>query len=189
MHKKTALLVIDVQLGMFQSTKKTPYQAHEFLKRLSSLINAARAHGVPVIYVQHASKRGPFVPGKPGWAIHPDIVPHAGEPVVGKRTPDSFKDTELKSVLDKLDVHRLIVTGMQTEYCVDTTTRSAFSHNYDVVVVTDAHSTFDTAQLPAERIVAHHNATLQVFARVASCEDVLHEWSELKHRRNTLTLH
>jgi aminoglycoside 6'-N-acetyltransferase len=180
MHSKTALLVIDVQMGMFQSLKKKPYLGDEFLERLSKLISAARASDVPVVYVQHTSKRGPFVPGKPGWAIHPDIAPHPGESVVEKQTPDSFKNTELKLVLDNLGVHRVIITGMQTEYCVDTTTRSAFSHDYEVVVVSDAHSTFDTDQLPAESIVAHHNATLQVFAQVASSAEILQEWSELK---------
>ncbi|HUO61640.1 MAG TPA: cysteine hydrolase family protein [Candidatus Acidoferrales bacterium] len=180
MHKNTALLVIDVQLAMFQSSKKKPYLGDEFLARLSKLLHAARSVGVPVVYVQHSSKRGPFVPGKPGWAIHPEIAPHPGEPVVDKHTPDSFKNTELKSVLDELGVHRLIIAGMQTEYCVDTTTRSAFSHDYEVVLVGDGHSTFDTAQLPAESIVAHHNATLHAFARVATSKDILHELSELK---------
>jgi nicotinamidase-related amidase len=181
MHKKSALLVIDVQLGMFQSLKKKPYLAEDFLKRLSKLLRAARAAKVPVVYVQHASKHGPFVPGKPGWAIHPEIAPQHGEPVVGKSTPDSFKNTELNSVLSELDVHRLIIAGMQTEYCVDTTARSAFSHDYEVVLVKDGHSTFDTAELPAERIVAHHNSTLDAFARVMSSDEILHEWSELKH--------
>ena len=63
------------------------------------------------------------------------------------------------ATLKDLGVKELLITGLQTEYCVDTACRAALSHGYDVVLVEDGHSTGD-ADLPAEEIVRHHNALL-----------------------------
>jgi nicotinamidase-related amidase len=155
-----ALLVIDVQ--MFGFGKDSPVHAGELLlANIGGLIARARAAGVPVIYVQHCGAAGEIdEPGAPAWEIHPAIAPAEDEPVVQKRHPDAFQETTLLQELESRDVKRLVVAGMQTEYCVDTTCRRAYSLGYDVVLAEDAHSTWDTENLTAPQIIAHHNATL-----------------------------
>lgn len=155
-----ALLVIDVQ--MFGFGEDSPVHAGEsLLSNVGDLIARARARSVPVIYVQHCGAEGEIdEPGAPAWEIHPAIAPVEGEPVVQKRHPDAFQETTLLQELESRNVERLIVAGMQTEYCVDTTCRRAYGLGYDVTLAKDAHSTWDTEHLTAPQIIAHHNATL-----------------------------
>ncbi len=157
-----ALVVIDVQLGMFDAPGEPPVPGGErLLERIRGLIGEAREAGAPVIYVQHCDEAGGLLEeGNEGWKVHPLIAPHDGEPVVKKRTPDSFLDTTLREELGSRNVESLVLVGVQTEVCVDTTCRRAFSLGYDVTLVKDAHGTWDNDQLSAARIIAHHNAVL-----------------------------
>ena len=77
-----------------------------------------------------------------------------------KTTPDSFLRTDLQALLSARGVSELIVCGMHTEFCVDTTTRSAAAHGYAVILAADAHTTHDKAHASAAQIRVHHNATL-----------------------------
>lgn len=62
--------------------------------------------------------------------------------------------------LQRLGVTDLVICGMQSEFCVDTTTRRAYSMGYSSVLVQDAHSTFGNANFSGEEIVRHHNSVL-----------------------------
>lgn len=121
----------------------------------------ARTAGIPIIYVQHNGYSGhPLEPGSDGWPIHPAIAPAEGELIVGKSTPDSFHETTLQQELTNRGITKLVVTGIQTELCVDTTCRRAKSLGYETTLVTDAHSTWNSRTLTAPQIIAHHNAAL-----------------------------
>jgi nicotinamidase-related amidase len=157
----TALLIIDVQLGMFDESDCV-YKGSGLLDTLKTLIAQARASRTPIIYIQH-NGGGPghrLWPANPGWSIHPDILPAGGDVIIHKDHPDSFQETALQAELAKLGIRRLIVTGIQTEYCVDTTCRRAYSLGYDVTLVQDGHTTWDTDILKASQIIDHHNQTL-----------------------------
>lgn len=161
MGNGTALLVIDVQVGMFDGPGGPVYDARRLLGNIGAVIRKAREAGSPVIYIQHCDDPGePLEPGARGWEIHPSVAPLDGEAVIQKRTPDSFHETNLRRELDAKGINSLILVGMQTECCVDTTCRRAFSMGYDVVLVKDAHGTWDTGELSAGRIIAHHNGVL-----------------------------
>ncbi|MFW9847405.1 MAG: cysteine hydrolase family protein [Candidatus Thorarchaeota archaeon] len=157
---ETALLVIDMQLGNFQG--ESPIEnGIELLHNVNALINKARTSNVPVFYIMNRGSEGdPDEPDTEGWEIHPEIAPLDDEVIVEKATPDAFHETILKQNLEELDVSRLIVAGLQTEYCIDTTCRRASLLGYDVVLVNDAHSTWDSELLSAEQIIAHHNRVL-----------------------------
>jgi len=160
MSNDTALLVIDVQVCNFEDAAPV-YGGSDLLAKISGPITRARAAGVPVVCVQHCGPAGAIdQPGTPGWEIHPAIVPIKGEVVVQKRHLDAFQDTNLQRQLEAKGTERLIITGIQTEYCVDTTCRRAYSLGYDVTLVKDAHSTWDTDHLTAPQIIAHHNDVL-----------------------------
>ena len=160
MSNDTALLVIDVQAGNFEESAPV-YGGSDLRAKISGLIARARAAGVPVVYVQHCGPEDAIdQPGTPGWEIHPAIAPEEDDVVVQKSHPDAFQDTNLQRELESRGVKRLIITGIQTEYCVDTTCRRAYSLGYGVTLVKDAHSTWDTEILTAPQIIAHHNDVL-----------------------------
>ncbi|MGH2558499.1 MAG: cysteine hydrolase family protein [Thermomicrobiales bacterium] len=160
MSNGTALLVIDVQNAIIDG-EDPAYRPAETLAVIRGLIEQARAAKTPVIYVQHEDTDYALMKaGADGWQIHPAVAPLPGERIVQKRACDSFYGTPLRSELDALGITHLVVAGMQTDYCVDTACRRALSLDYDVTLVADAHTTFDTEFLTAAQIIAHHNATL-----------------------------
>jgi len=173
MGSDAALLIVDVQCGAF-TPPVALYEPDHCLANMRTLLDGARTAGAPVVYVRHESVGGPLAPSSPGRAIHPRVAPRAGELVIDKRHNDGFHETPLHSELRRLGVSRLVVAGLQTEFCVDTTCRRAYSLGYRVTLVGDAHTTWDTEVLPAALIIAHHNRTLgQRLARVASTRDVI----------------
>lgn len=174
---KTALLIIDVQHGVFLRKEydgMAVYQEEAFLKTLQQLIESARAKGVPVVYVQHMYENFPLMDkGQPLWNVHPALAPKPGEPIVEKHHADAFWDSTLQETLDSLGVERIVITGLQTAYCIDTTCRRAHSLGYETVLVADGHSTLDSDILPAAQIIAHHNEVLgSQFASVVKTQDL-----------------
>jgi nicotinamidase-related amidase len=158
MSKDTALVVIDAQMGVGGEA----YNHDEVLDNINLLLERARNSDTPVIYVQH-NERGGMEPGMPLWQIHPAVTPHEGEPVVQKESPDSFHETRLQEEFQARGIKHLVITGGQTQYCVDTTVRRALAQGYDVLVASDAHTTEDSNTLPAEKIIAFYNETLNGF--------------------------
>ena len=98
---------------------------------------------------------------QPDPSLHSSLVPQPSDVLVEKGYCDAFLETPLDAELKARGVDRLIVCGIQTDFCVDTTCRSAASHGYEVLLVGNAHSTFDHEYLTAEQIVAHHNRVLR----------------------------
>jgi nicotinamidase-related amidase len=161
--KNAALLIVDVQVGLVGAPRHA-YRGEEVVARIKSLVESARSSGTPVVFVQHdGDEAGPVPPGSPGWHIHPEIAPAEGETVVRKRASDAFLGTTLRAELDAVGARRLVVVGLNTEYCVDTTCRSAISQGYDVTLVADAHTTTGNGVLTPAQIVEHHNRTLDDF--------------------------
>ncbi len=156
----TALLVIDMQIGNF-SEPDSIYKGNELLAKVKNLIARARSAQIPIVYVQNNGGSGdPDAYGTPGWEIHPSIAPVEIDVVVQKRTPDAFHETNLHSELESRGIKKLVIAGLQTEYCIDTTCRRAFSLGYAVTLVKDAHSTWDSSHFTAQQIIEHHNRVL-----------------------------
>jgi nicotinamidase-related amidase len=169
-----ALVVIDVQQGMFQFPAFQPWDGEAVVARIQGLLEQARARGAPVFFVQHAGGEGePLAPGTPGFAFRSELAPLPGEAVIVKQNCSAFQGTALDAVLKAAGVDHLIVCGMQTEFCVDTSVRSAFERGYRVTLVADGHATFDTPGLKAEAIVAHHNHLMNgAFAKVTPAAEI-----------------
>ncbi len=86
----TALLVIDLQRGMFAAT--TPYDGEAVLNRVAGLLDRARASGIPVLHVRHDGGSGDDLErGTPGWEIHPAVAPKDGEPIIDKDRCSAFR--------------------------------------------------------------------------------------------------
>jgi len=158
--RDTALLIIDMQVGDF-SEPDPIYKGNELLAKVKSLIARARSAQIPIVYVQNNGSSGdPDAYGTPGWKIHPSITPVEGDVVVQKQTPDAFHETNLHRELESRRIKKLVIAGLQTEYCIDTTCRRAVSLGYDIILVKDAHSTWDSSRFTAQQIIEHHNDVL-----------------------------
>jgi len=143
----TALLVIDVQKGLFE--KSTPiYRADTLLENINFLMDQARHESVPVFFIQHSSPKT-LEKGSEDWQFHPKIQPLAGETIIHKLHPNAFEDTNLQEELEKRNVSRVVVTGLVTHGCVKATCLGAMECGFKVVLVSDGHSSFskDAAQL------------------------------------------
>jgi nicotinamidase-related amidase len=172
MKHDTALLIIDVQAGMYPETNPV-HNGDALLERIQSLIAKARSSEAPIFYVQHNTGPGkPLEQGTPGWEIHPSITPIEEDIIIQKYTPDSFHETNLQQELDAKGIKHLILTGIQSEVCVDTTCRRAYSLGYKVTLVQDAHSTWDTQYLTAPQIIEHHNSVLRWFANITDSSHI-----------------
>ena len=154
-NSKTALLIVDVQNGVLGKENQT-YQAERLLSNLKHLIKKARETNTPIIYVQHVAA-GQLEPDSFEWQVNERIAPKAGDIRIQKHHPSSFHDTSLEEELRRLGVEELVIGGLQTEWCIDSTIRHAFSLGFDVTVVEDGHSTMDSPTLEAGKIVEHHN--------------------------------
>lgn len=155
----TALLVIDVQRGLC-SGENRPFEAPAVIQRINGVAERVRAAGGPVIFVQHESGPGYLEYGTDAWQLADGLRPEPTDLRVRKTTPDSFHGTDLLEILRTTGVTDLVICGMHTEFCVDTTTRLALAAGYPVVLIADAHTTDDKPHLSAEQIIRHHNETL-----------------------------
>ncbi|TNC24166.1 isochorismatase family protein [Amycolatopsis alkalitolerans] len=150
----TALLVVDVQTGVVAEA----YDRGAVIANVATLVGKARAAGARVVWIQHSSDQLPW--GSDGWQFVPQLSRDDGEPLVHKRYPDSFEDTELESVLAALAVGRLVVAGAQTDECIRSTLHGAITRGYDATLVGDAHTTEDLTQFGApspDKVIAHTN--------------------------------
>jgi nicotinamidase-related amidase len=153
----TALLVIDFQKGLVCS-EPLPGDADKVTTHINELTRRAREAAVPVVFIQHESSE--LVRGEQAWEISGDLSVEPQDYKVGKRTPDSFLNTELGSVLEKHGVKHVVVCGYSSEFCVDTTVRRAAANGYTVTIAADAHTTHDKPHAMAATIREHHNETL-----------------------------
>ena len=156
---KKAVLVIDVQNGLFETGEK-PFEADEVIKRINKITSRARELNLPVIFIQHTQKKGLLTEGSHEWEIHKDLIVNKTDIKINKTTPDSFLKTELQNYLLSNNIEELIICGYASEFCVDTTTRKAAALGYSVYLVGDAHTTHDKNHASGKQIREHHNATL-----------------------------
>jgi len=155
--------VIDAQTSLID---EGAWNADVVLDRISHLIASARAAGAQVVFLRDLRV-------EPNGSIHPRLRRQEGDTVIEKQSCDSFLETDLREQLLSRSVTRIVVSGLQTDYCIDTTCRRAVSLGFDVVLAADAHTTFDHEYLRAEQIVAHHNRILRNFAGGAHRVSVL----------------
>ena len=131
----TALLVVDLQNGVV----KGAHERDAVVANVGILISRARQDQAPVIWVQHSDEQ--LARGTDSWQIVPELAPSRSEPLVEKNYGDAFENTNLETVLSDLGVGKLFVVGAQTDACIRSTLHGAFVRGYDVILVSDAHTT------------------------------------------------
>ena len=156
---KAALLVIDVQQGLCEGEHQAFESAH-VISRINRVSAKARAAGVPVIFIQHESQTGYLEFGTRAWQLAEGLHAEPADLRLRKATPDSFLRTDLEATLKARGITDLIICGMHTEFCVDTTTRRALALGYSVILVADGHTTEGNEHVSPRQVIAHHNVTL-----------------------------
>ncbi|WP_373974691.1 isochorismatase family protein [Chitinibacter sp. SCUT-21] len=151
---KSALLVIDFQTGLIESTLPATRGA-ETLAQINATIALARQRQMPVMFIQHHEDDLPQ--GSPAWELHPGLARVESDIVIAKESADAFLDTDLTATLEAMRIKGLWITGYACDFCVDTTLRRAASLGYAVTVVSDAHTGKDRPHATGEQLVAHLN--------------------------------
>lgn len=170
---KTALLVIDVQQALIDDQ---PANKDAFLVNLKLLIDAAHEGGTEVIYVRHDGGEGDVLAyGEPGWQLDKSLVPRSDERIFEKRFNSAFLKTGLTEYLSSKGVTNLVICGMQTEYCIDTSVKTAFEHGYDVVVPSGATTTYANPFLSGDKIVYFYERMIwhEPLAHVVPLEEAI----------------
>ena len=155
-----ALLVLDMQVGLVHGPDK-PWRCPQLLDTVNALMEKARSAGAGIFLARHIGPVGsPIEPGSPLTLLAPELKLLGGEVVFEKHRPNAFTRTDLADQLRACGATGVVVTGMKTQYCVDSTCRAARDLGFDAVLIADGHTCSDNAELKAEQIIAHHNATL-----------------------------
>ncbi|TYR35714.1 cysteine hydrolase [Sphingobacterium phlebotomi] len=152
-----ALLIIDMQIGSFR-----PYTLrHDTLgviDRINTLSNYFRTNNDKVIFIQHdGTKENSFLPDTEDWEVLPELTKHSNDIIISKTANDAFYNTDLQALLTKCSVTELFVTGCATDFCVDSTIKSAVSKDYHITVIEDGHTTADRPHLNAPTVIQYYN--------------------------------
>jgi len=178
---KQALIVVDIQNDYFPQGKWPLAGADAAADNAARLIAAFREAGDDVVHIRHefTSEEAPFfTPGSDGAKLHPKVLNRADEPVVLKHFVNSFRETNLKSILDDKGIEELVVVGSMSHMCVDGITRAANDFGYSVKVIHDACASrdleFDGVKVPAAHVHAAFMAALAfAYASVMSTDEYL----------------
>lgn len=143
------LMLVDVQRNMLDGETAIEGAA-TFRATMSGLLERARQARIPIVHVQNDGDAGdPDEPGTPGWEFV--FRPLPGEPVVRKDVMNTFESNPaLADVLHAMGVSTLIVAGLQSEYCVQSTALGALERGFEVIVPADGHATYDDGESAAE---------------------------------------
>lgn len=161
MNLNTALLIVDVQVNMF-SLNNPIHEPDELMENLQKLLYLSRASGTQVIFIQNNGEAGePDETRTEGWLIHPELSIENGDLIVQKKLAEPFSETELHNTLKKKGIQKLIIAGLQSEYCINATCRKAAELGYGVTLVSDTHSTYDSKTETAQQIKNRVNAELK----------------------------
>ncbi|KRN07028.1 isochorismatase [Liquorilactobacillus sucicola DSM 21376 = JCM 15457] len=177
---KQALLIIDVQNDYFENGRMELVSPQQALTQINKLEVSFKTRDLPIIYIQHIKndpKANFFGRGTKGALLHSNLKVDKAAIVIEKHYPNSFFKTDLKELLESLEIEQVVITGMMTHMCVDSTTRASSELGYDPIVISDATATRNLAyrgdNVSAENVQKAFLAALQVFAQVITAKEYL----------------
>jgi ureidoacrylate peracid hydrolase len=190
--EKTAVIVVDVQNdfcrpdGALGKVGQPTQDAMDMIPNLQRLLAAARAVKAPVVFIQTIHEdatdseawvgrlegKSATICRKNTWgAEFTEVAPLPTEPVVIKHRYSAFINTRLESVLHTLKVENLIMTGVSTNVCVESTARHAYMLDYHIVFMSDCTAAYSREE--------HEGALYNMkthFGVVATADDVIAQW-------------
>lgn len=184
----TALVIVDIQNDYFPAGKMPLVGPVEASQQAARLLEHFRDVHWPVIHIQHIAVRPGatfFLQGTPGVDFHANVQPLPDETIVQKNFPNGFRDTPLLEVLREKQIDRLVICGMQTNMCIDATTRAAADYGFECFVAADAcaarNLTFDGHPVPAEQVHYAFLAALNgSYAKVLKVDHILAQLAEAR---------
>ncbi|HFI0160985.1 TPA: cysteine hydrolase family protein [Streptococcus suis] len=166
---KSALLVIDIQNLLVE---EKPYAIEERLALWQDSITKARQAGLEVIHVRHHDQE--LVKGTADWEIHSTVAPLASEKIFDKTFNSAFKETGLHAYLQEMGIEQLIIMGMATNFCIDTTVKVAFEYGYQLAIIKDGTTTGFTGNLSPKDLIDQYQMIWDGrFAQVDTLENIL----------------
>ncbi len=173
---KEVLILIDIQNMYFTEGAYKLHEPEKAAEKAAEVLNKFRSKNKPVIHVQHMFNVEGTENGDYLLAFNKAVNPAEGEIIVKKNYPNSFLKTELKEKLDELQADQLVIVGMMSHMCIDTTVRAAQNYNYDVTVIDEACTTKDLIwhgkKIDAETVHNSIMASLDgMFAKVISVDE------------------
>ncbi|MDW2800273.1 cysteine hydrolase family protein [Clostridium boliviensis] len=138
-----ALIIVDMQTALVEAE---PYNRVTVIENIKVLLDSCRKEGIPVIYIQHDGGNGDELErGSLGWTIYKDLAPLPDEKIFEKQYNSAFRKTGLHEYLQEKGIKKIILCGMQTEYCLDVSCKVAFEYEYEVTIPQSTTTTFDNA--------------------------------------------
>ena len=176
---KTGLILVDIQNDYFPGGNMELVGMSEAGKKAGELLSVFRDNSWSTFHIQHLSVRPGatfFLPDTTGAEIHESIKPRAGEPVIQKNYPNSFRETNLLDELKQQGVSKVVICGAMSHMCIDATTRAAFDFGFECTVIADACATrdldFGGQQINAGQVHGAFMAALgSAYARVMTVEE------------------
>lgn len=168
--QRCALLVIDMQEALID---ENPYNKETLIQGINQVIRIFRSKNNPILFVRHDGGAGDtLAKGEPGWQIA-KAIDIRDERIIDKNYNSAFKDTNLENELKRLHVNELVLVGMQTEYCVDATLKSAFEKGFSCHVIKGCTSTVDNPWFKAEQLIDfYERAIWPSFAKLITIEEI-----------------
>ena len=167
------LIVIDMQKALMDDEL---YDLNGLIENVSRLIEAARENQVEVIYVQHDAGPGTgFSVGDEAFEIADEVAPREGERIFVKQINSCFGNRDFTVYLEEAKENALMIIGLQTNFCIDATVKSAFERGYRVIVPEGANSTFDNPYMNGETTCAYyfHEVWPGLFAECVTMDEAI----------------
>ena len=167
------LIVIDVQKGI---TDERLYDFDGFIRNVTNIIDAARKNNVEVIYVQHDDGPGTgFSFGDKDFEIADQVAPKENEKIFIKTINSCFGNNDLANYLRESGEKDLMIVGLQTNFCIDASVKSAYERGYKVLIPKGTNSTFDNDYMDRETTYKYYNDMMwpERFASCISVDDAI----------------
>lgn len=158
-----AVVVVDLQEAMFDGLEFPPvFEADRLERRAQDLLAWARRTGKQIAIIRHDGPPGHVLaPGAPGWELGASLDRQDDEPIFSKTVGNAFTNPTFRDWIDGSAVSKIILLGAQTDQCVALTHAGALEHGLSVIVVADAHSTWDSNGQSAANIIEQYNQSFE----------------------------
>jgi nicotinamidase-related amidase len=175
------LILVDLQNDYFPGGKMELVNPQRAVENAQLLLKQFRKANLQIIHVQHISAYSGatfFLPETDGVKIHYAVAPQKNEIVVVKNYPNSFRETNLLSILQKEKINNLTICGAMSHMCIDATTRAAFDLGFNCKVAEDACATkdlfFNGQTIKASEVHASFMAALSApYAKVLTTKEII----------------
>jgi nicotinamidase-related amidase len=177
---KQALILVDIQNDYFPGGKFELANPEVTVKNIRKVLDCFRAKSYPVIHIQHISlkENAPFfVKDSKGAEIYRDVAPISGEYIVQKNYPNSFFKTNLMDILEKENISDVVICGMMSHMCIDSTVRGAFELGLNCTLIEDCCTTrdlmFGDKTIHWENVHYSFMTALSTFSKVIKTNNLL----------------